>query len=343
MTKHIQLIIPEPCHESWDKMTPVEQGKFCASCQKKVIDFTGMSDEKLAAFFRKPDISVCGRFREDQLGIDLAMPKKRIPWVKYFFQIALPAVLFSYKGYSQYTKGKAMVKPVALLTEQQQVKLMGMNASSTTSQSQVLTSRVVDTEGNGISYASIWRENSSQGTAADSAGYFRLTVNEKDSLILLKISGIGYKTRNIYVDLKDEYNTPFIQLEKDDMIMGEVAVTAGIVVVAKKRTSVTMPKKNSMIIPAIMDSASGHFKIFPNPVASGSSLNIELTSKLKEGYYYLTVNSLDGKRVFQKEIWIDAEAKVMNIELPFITVGNYIVSLKNKKNGKVFGEKLVIR
>lgn len=129
MTKHIQLVIPEPCHESWDKMTPVEQGKFCASCQKKVIDFTGMSDEKLAAFFRKPDISVCGRFREDQLGIDLAMPKKRIPWVKYFFQIALPAVLFSYKGYSQYTKGKAMVKPVALLTEQQDRKSTRLNSS----------------------------------------------------------------------------------------------------------------------------------------------------------------------------------------------------------------------
>jgi len=92
-----------------------------------------------------------------------------------------------------------------------------------------------------------------------------------------------------------------------------------------------------------MDTVSRYFKVFPNPVPSGGSLNIELANKVKEGYYYLLVTGLDGKRVFQKEIWIDAEAKVMNIELPSITAGNYIVSLKSRKTGKEFGEKLMIR
>jgi len=337
MTKHIQLIIPEPCHESWDKMTPVEQGKFCASCQKKVIDFTGMSDEKLSAFFRKPDTSVCGRFQKEQLEKDLVIPRKRIPWVKYFFQIALPAVLFSYKGYAQQVKGKVLVKPDTLLIERES-KPTEKDIQTQRFSRRVLAGRVVDAKRNGIGYASIWRENSSQGTAADSAGYFRLTVNDQEPLIQLKVSYIGYKTASIQVDLKMGNVIPDIRLENADMMLGEVTV-----VIAKKRASAIIPKKTPMIIPAIMDSASNHFKIFPNPLVSGGSLNIELINKLKEGYYDMLVTSFDGKRAFQKKIWIDAEAKVMNVELPLISAGNYIVSLKNKKNGKVFGEKLVIR
>ena len=51
MSKKFQLQIPEPCHESWEKMNPVEQGRFCNSCQKAVIDFTGMSDAQLNRLF----------------------------------------------------------------------------------------------------------------------------------------------------------------------------------------------------------------------------------------------------------------------------------------------------
>src|SRR5882672_521370 len=99
MGKQIQLNIPEPCHEDWDKMNPVEKGRFCDSCQKQVIDFTNMSDVQLATFFKKPSTgSVCGRFYQDQLDREMGIPRKRIPWIKYFFQIALPAFLVSAKA-----------------------------------------------------------------------------------------------------------------------------------------------------------------------------------------------------------------------------------------------------
>lgn len=335
MTKHIQLIIPEPCHESWDKMAPVEQGKFCASCQKKVIDFTGMSDEKLAAFFRKPDTSVCGRFQKEQLEKDLVIPRKRISWVKYFFQIALPAVLFSYKGYTQQVKGKVLAKPNTVLTEQEN-KSTEKDTETQEPSKRVLSGRIVDAEGQGISYASIWVENTLQGTATDGAGYFRLTI-KMDSVIMLRVSHIGYEARNILFDPANGDSVPIIQLQRK-----ELTGVLGFVITVKKQPSV-IPKRISKIIPATMDTESPHFKVFPNPAPQGGSLNIELINKLKEGYYDMLVTSFDGKRAFQKKIWIDAEAKVMNVELPLISAGNYIVSLKNKKNGKVFGEKLVIR
>ena len=61
MSKKIQLHIPTPCHENWDNMNPVDKGRFCMSCQKKVIDFTGMNDEQLIAYLKKPAASTGAR------------------------------------------------------------------------------------------------------------------------------------------------------------------------------------------------------------------------------------------------------------------------------------------
>jgi len=136
MSKKIQLTIAEPCHENWDSMTPVEKGKFCGSCQKQVVDFSNMSDRQVAEFFKKPnqgrskEDAVCGRFMTDQLDRDIEMPRKRIPWVKYFFQIALPAFLVSMKVSGQKTTGKIKMSTVAKDTTRRPVtddlKMMGM-------------------------------------------------------------------------------------------------------------------------------------------------------------------------------------------------------------------------
>jgi hypothetical protein len=34
------IIIPEPCHQNWDAMTPNEQGRHCTSCVNTVVDVT---------------------------------------------------------------------------------------------------------------------------------------------------------------------------------------------------------------------------------------------------------------------------------------------------------------
>lgn len=65
----MKLHIPEPCHENWDGMTPNEQGAFCLSCQKNVIDFSTKTIGEIKSFFQKlPETEhVCGRFEKQQL------------------------------------------------------------------------------------------------------------------------------------------------------------------------------------------------------------------------------------------------------------------------------------
>jgi hypothetical protein len=54
------------CDRTWEGMTPTEGGRFCDSCQKPVIDFTGWSREDLIAWFkREPD--TCGMFERHQV------------------------------------------------------------------------------------------------------------------------------------------------------------------------------------------------------------------------------------------------------------------------------------
>lgn len=59
--------IAEPCHESWNKMTPEAQGRFCGSCAKIVTDFSQMTDQQLMDYLSKASGSACGRFTTNQL------------------------------------------------------------------------------------------------------------------------------------------------------------------------------------------------------------------------------------------------------------------------------------
>jgi hypothetical protein len=59
--------IVEPCHENWNQMTAESQGRFCASCQRCVIDFSTKSKTEMKAIYEKEGGDVCGRVKISQL------------------------------------------------------------------------------------------------------------------------------------------------------------------------------------------------------------------------------------------------------------------------------------
>lgn len=70
MKQPLKVRIPEPCQENLNLMAKTENGRFCTTCSKEVIDFTKMSDAEVLAYFDRKKIQndrVCGTFRVDQV------------------------------------------------------------------------------------------------------------------------------------------------------------------------------------------------------------------------------------------------------------------------------------
>jgi len=56
-----------PCSENWDAMMPTACGRFCAVCQKEVIDVTEMDDDTILQKYTDNGGNLCIRAREEQL------------------------------------------------------------------------------------------------------------------------------------------------------------------------------------------------------------------------------------------------------------------------------------
>ena len=118
------VTIPKPCHEDWQKMTPTNNGAFCSSCAKEVIDFTNMSDDDVKNYLlNRSDEKLCGRFNKQQIDrIKIYLPAnifttKMAGWKK-FMAIVLIAFSSSLIGcdviYSGATMGKVFVEQSTL-------------------------------------------------------------------------------------------------------------------------------------------------------------------------------------------------------------------------------------
>lgn len=89
------ISVPKPCTENWEEMTPVEQGRFCTHCQKKVIDFTELNDNQMVQVLRtKQGQSFCGRYYPWQLNREITPSKPlQSPLTQFFKKIAASFLL----------------------------------------------------------------------------------------------------------------------------------------------------------------------------------------------------------------------------------------------------------
>ena len=78
------------CNRTWEDMQPVENGRFCNDCQKKVVDFTDKTNDEIAAYLIGSTTKVCGRFQQSQLAPALAKPI----WKQWFSAAAMFATVF---------------------------------------------------------------------------------------------------------------------------------------------------------------------------------------------------------------------------------------------------------
>ena len=167
-----RITIPEPCHEDWNKMTPTERGKFCAVCQKEVLDFTHLTDKELVQRLDSGK-NICGRFRENQLNVDFhSMENTSIPLKKWWLSVA-SLLSLGMVGQAQVEQDSA-----------QTVQIEDTNKIIKKDSILLFKGVVVDDFGP-IAEAIISNINSGVETSSDMEGKFEIRGSKSDSILIL--------------------------------------------------------------------------------------------------------------------------------------------------------------
>jgi hypothetical protein len=201
-------------------------------------------------------------------------------------------------------------------------------------QPQEIKGKVVDENNNPVPFATVQIKGTFTAVAADEKGLFTIKPALDSGAITLVATSISFNPAEVIISKRSFSDTAIIMMGTERrMMVGELVITRPV----KKQI------KNIPLIPANSNNnTASAFKVFPNPVDAGTNLNIEWLQK-EEGYYTLQLLGESGQSVYQQEIWIDAEARLLSINVPEVAPGNYFVVLTNKNTRKTFSEKIVIQ
>ena len=214
MRHKIQISIPEPCHEGWQNMTPVEKGRLCASCQKTVLDFTHLSDNEIINLVSKND-ALCGRINVSQLNRNLIETKTKSNYFGYF---ATSVLAFLGLGTESVL---AQEKPVV---EQTDLKYLNKDLDSV---KKITVSGVVtDSFGYPIPGVIVKIQNKKGFIHTDNYGKFSIDVKRNKILVFSFIGTIEQR-------LKVNSDNLYVVLERDKSISNEITLGG---IVLKKRT-----------------------------------------------------------------------------------------------------------
>jgi hypothetical protein len=344
-------------------MSPAEKGRFCGSCQKEVVDFSSMSDNELVQFFKKPSGgSVCGRFMTDQLHREIEIPKKRIPWLRYFFQMALPALFFS-KASAQTKIGKAvvcktdttktkittdnrmlgMVLPVNFLERKGDTVIIENPITKIT-----IRGTVRNEKKEIVAFAGIIEKSTGNMVVANEKGEFSINTTAGKTSFL--VSSSGYETKEVNITATDFSAEIILKADASNNEVDNTSAGGFVKGEVNAGDANRGPLKNPPVVvtddviqrDVEVPSGRNRFYIFPNPIKSGGYVSAGIHS-LEEGYYLVQFTTLSGQLIQQKEIWIDESARVLNLDAPVAASGTYFIILVNKKTGKKFSEKIIIK
>lgn len=186
---NINITIPEPCHESWDTMTPTEKGRFCQLCTKEVIDFTKSSDEQIIKHLNSNG-NVCGRFSGKQLNRDLTLTRKE--QTNYFS--FLFSGLFSFALLNT-VPVVAQGKPRVEQTDKKYTSIPLKN--TLTKDSVTVSGTIVDENNIPLPGVTILIKGSTKEVVTDYDGKYSITTHHND---ILKFLFVGYNTIEKQID-----------------------------------------------------------------------------------------------------------------------------------------------
>lgn len=100
--------IAKPCTNDWNEMTPNEQGRFCDSCQERVVDLTSMTDRQIIKIYEQNQGKLCGRTQPAQLNRSIVLEPTYVRKTKLK---AFTAIVASILGFGHLKGQEIIVSP----------------------------------------------------------------------------------------------------------------------------------------------------------------------------------------------------------------------------------------
>lgn len=217
MARNNFISIPKPCTQDWQKMSVIEKGRFCTTCQKNVIDFTNLSDRQIENILHN-NKNICGRFNSSQLDRELIVPKQ-----KGSFWIAAATGAIGFLGLGN---NEAFAQAE---TKVEQTDINKQDKTDTNDQEKAtieVSGTIYDDSNMPLPGVSIHIKNTSIGTQTDFDGNYKITVKQGDILVF---SYIGFKTEE--ASIASTKNNISMTLQSDIE-----SLTVGLIIYPKKRT-----------------------------------------------------------------------------------------------------------
>ncbi|GAB3723022.1 carboxypeptidase-like regulatory domain-containing protein [Flavobacterium koreense] len=221
--KKINIQIDQPCAEDFKTFKKTEEGGFCKSCKKNVVDFTKMNDQEIFNFFTNENNKTCGIFLESQLksysNPSLSSNRtKSTSFASSLFGLSLVSILSLTNVYSQEKNNmNTIVKEENSATKK--------DNESTELNEKFTVSGVVSDKIGPLPGANIYLKNYNISTQTDMDGKFTFPKQLEAGDVLV-VSYIGYKAKEIKVtrenqSIKMDYT---IKLDNCQIVMlGEVS------------------------------------------------------------------------------------------------------------------------
>ncbi len=217
----MKITIPQPCHQNWQNMTSVEKGRFCGACQKKVHDFTKLSDRAILDAY-KEDAMLCGRFLPSQLDRELSAKKET---GKNWMGAAAGVLLISSVA------GTDAIAQEATPTEQHADKQNVILGEPAVQNTVTVSGTVLDKDNKPFPGCNIALPDNPRVATTDSDGHFSITVRQGTSLM---VSNLGYMDAGFLVTDERPLEIKMIADVQGETIM--MTSTIGMLVSVKKRT-----------------------------------------------------------------------------------------------------------
>ncbi|OCX53338.1 hypothetical protein BEL04_03285 [Mucilaginibacter sp. PPCGB 2223] len=170
--KHISIL--QPCTQNWANMDIVEQGRYCQSCQKAVIDFTRLDDREILEKLSSGS-GICGRFDDQQLDVLNTVITTGTPSVSKFSWKKISLAAAAFIGFWSFTRMDARAKPV---TEQHPIiKHPANSITDSVKDFKIITGCVTDAGDKlPLPGVTVKVKGSQYGTRTDESGFFNLKV-----------------------------------------------------------------------------------------------------------------------------------------------------------------------